>query len=93
MVSVRLLADKAGRAHRVTERGLKALRVPYEMVDAGEHPEYRQRFGVECLPCLVIDDRIVYHGALGEAELRLIFAANPRGRIRVHPPSPKSPVS
>jgi len=74
MNSVKLIARKAEPARRALERDLKALDIGYELIFAEDHPECAAHYLVSDSPCVVIDDRIVYHGCLSRSDLEAIFA-------------------
>lgn len=74
MTSVKLIAHKGEPAHRVMERGLQALDIRYQLIFAEDEPGRASRYLASDLPCLVIDDRIVYHGYLSPSDLEVIFA-------------------
>lgn len=57
------------------------MSVPYELVFVDDHPDCGARYGLGDAPCLVTDDRIVYHGRLSPVDLEAIFAGAGLGRV------------
>ena len=82
MTSVKLIASKTGQAYGAMELGLKALDIDYRLVFAEDEPDCAVHYVTSDAPCLVIDDRIVYHGCLGRSELEAIFAGERVRRMR-----------
>lgn len=74
MTSVKLIAHKGEQAHRVMERGLQALDIDYQLIFAEDEPERAAHYLASDSPCLVIDDRVAYHGCLSPSDLEAIFA-------------------
>lgn len=81
MKTVKLIAYRTGQTHRLMERGLKALDIGYELIFAEDRPECASHYLASGSPCVVIDDRIVYHGCLSQPDLEAIFAGE-RGSAR-----------
>lgn len=75
MRRVKLIVNEWDAECRAAERGLQALGVPFEIVFKRDRPEYATAYGIGRSPCLLIDDRVAYHGPLAEPDLRLILSA------------------
>lgn len=75
MSQIKLIAEELNSVSNMLENGLQALGVPYEILFKQDHPECMTAYGIGRFPCLLIDDRIAYHGPLAEPDLRLILSA------------------
>ena len=74
MTSVKLVTHKSDNDSRAIESGLQALGICYELICTEDYCECGARYGSADAPCLVIDDRVVYHGRLLKPDLVAIFS-------------------
>lgn len=93
MCQIILVASRADPATRALERELQNIGVGYRVERYGDRPEFQSIYGIRRVPCLLINDRIAYHGPLSAPDLRLILSAfTPTAAERAHRAlSPESP--
>lgn len=66
---VQILTTPACGNCSAVERMLDDLKIPYEIIDVTEKPEYLEKYPIFTAPCVVIDDKLEFTGVPKKQEL------------------------